>query len=123
MSHTNTAWNDYGGRGISVCNRWMTYENFLADMGRRPSPNHSLDRKNNDLGYSLENCRWATKTVQARNRRSSTAIEWKGEVKTIAEWAEVTGMTVSTITQRIKAKWPVEMTLTAPQSGNSRKLS
>lgn len=119
----NTAWVDYGGRGITVCNRWLTYENFLADMGRKPSPEHSLDRRNNDLGYSPDNCRWSTKKVQARNRRSSTAIEFKGEVKTIAEWAEVTGMTVSTITQRIRAKWPIELTLTAPQRANPRKPS
>jgi hypothetical protein len=59
----------YGGRGISVCLRWLVYENFLADMGRKPTAQHSLDRVNNDGNYEPENCRWATKKEQAMNRR------------------------------------------------------
>lgn len=123
MSVTNVAWKDYGGRGITVCQRWLKYENFLADMGRRPSPQHSLDRMKNDQGYSPDNCRWASKKVQARNRRSSTSIEWKGETRTIAEWAEITGLTVSAITQRLRADWPIELVMTASQRPHGRKTS
>lgn len=65
-------WKDYGGRGITVCVRWQnSYADFLADMGRKPSPQHSLDREDNDKGYSPDNCRWATKKEQVRNRRCS----------------------------------------------------
>lgn len=63
---------DYGGRGITVTKRWRKFENFLADMGRRPRPELTLDRKNNDRGYSKANCRWATRKEQQANRRVST---------------------------------------------------
>ena len=69
LNPKSRAWKNYGGRGIKVCKRWEKYEKFLADMGRRPSPDHSLDRINNDRDYKPSNCRWATMKQQSNNRR------------------------------------------------------
>lgn len=65
----HTSWENYGGRGITVCERWQSYESFLADMGRKPSPSHTIDRKEVDGHYEPSNCRWATKKEQIANRR------------------------------------------------------
>ncbi len=81
----------YGGRGITVCERWLTFANFHADMGDPPA-GLSLDRVDNDAGYSPENCRWADRKVQARNRRSSLNVTIAGETKTMAEWLEDRGI-------------------------------
>lgn len=108
----------YGGRGIRVCERWGSFANFLADMGNRPSPDHQIERVNNDGPYSPENCVWATRTTQARNRRSSTLITFREETKSIAEWAEVMGIPYRTLQQRLSHyKWEVERAMTTPSLG------
>jgi hypothetical protein len=78
---------NYGGRGITVCRRWHKYENFLLDMGRCP-PGMTLDRRNNAKGYTPANCRWSTPKEQARNRRNSIRLTYKGTTRSLAEWAE-----------------------------------
>src|SRR3990167_8868979 len=78
---------DYGGRGITVCDRWMKYEYFIADMGRRPTPRHSIDRRDNNGNYSPENCRWATPSEQSRNQRRNVFIEFCGDRLILADWS------------------------------------
>jgi hypothetical protein len=69
-NRSNPNYKNYGGRGITVCDRWLdSVETFVLDMGQRPTPKHSIDRKDNDKGYTPDNCRWATWTIQANNRR------------------------------------------------------
>jgi hypothetical protein len=110
-------WVDYGGRGITVCDRWRSYENFLDDMGPRPSPLHSIDRKDNDGPYSPDNCRWATKSQQARNTRKTRRITMNGETLTVYEWAEKIGIPVRTIKWRLSAGWSEDRALTHPPRG------
>lgn len=112
---------DYAGRGIRMCDEWRnSYEAFLAHIGRRPSPTHTLDRIEVNGHYEPGNVRWATKKEQARNRRNSCWIEHNGERVTLAEWAERTGLKNTTIRNRIRAGWTVHDALTkgAPCSPN-----
>jgi hypothetical protein len=107
---------NYGGRGIQVCERWRkSFADFLADMGRRPSSQHQLERIDNDGNYEPGNVRWALPTENARNRRSSRLIVHAGETLTLAEWAERTGLKVATIWARLKMGWSVADALTVPR--------
>ncbi len=110
---TNTrskAYPRYGGRGIKVCQRWLdSFENFLADMGVAPIPNHEIDRfPDNNGDYCPENCRWATVKQQARNRRSNRMITHNRETKPLAEWAEVFKIPYKILWDRIKKGWTFE---------------
>lgn len=78
----------YGGRGIKICERWMLFDNFFADMGKRPSPKHQLDRENNDGNYEKNNCRWITSKEQGNNRSDNVRISLNGETLTLSEWAD-----------------------------------
>lgn len=99
----------YGGRGIAVCEKWnRSFAEFAADMGPRPSPQHSLDRKDNDGNYEPSNCRWATQKEQTRNTVRSRRISVGGQTKTAIEWAEQIGMKPSTLLQRLRRGWNAE---------------
>lgn len=104
----------YGGRGIAVCDRWRTFENFMADMGEKPAGT-SLDRIDSDGSYTPENCRWATPSQQAVNRRGTRLIEHNGQRKAAAEWAQLTGIPSSAIRTRIdRLGWDVARALSEP---------
>lgn len=98
----HTAYKNYGGRGVAVDGRWAeSYEAFLMDMGERPE-GHSLDRINNDLGYSKSNCRWATPKEQIRNTRTNVTLTISGRTACVAEWAEISGVHAATIYGRLR---------------------
>jgi hypothetical protein len=109
---------NYGGRGITVCERWLKFENFYADMGERPD-GCTLDRVENNLGYSPENCAWRTYKDQANNTRTNHFITWQGETKTTAQWAEderlvALGVQAGYLRSRLKAGWSIEEAMTTP---------
>lgn len=100
------SYKDYGGRGISVCERWKSdFATFLADMGPRPSPDHSIDRIKNDGNYEPDNCRWATRIEQSNNRRSSRFLTIGGETKTLAQWERQVGLNPGVLFRRLQAGW------------------
>lgn len=103
---------NYGGRGITVCDRWRySFKNFFEDMGEKPTPKHTIERINNEQGYNPENCTWATMKTQSNNRRTNKYITYKGKTMTIAEWSDLTGIMRVTISQRIRRGWSIEKTL------------
>jgi hypothetical protein len=104
----------YGARGITVCERWLRFENFLVDMGEPPE-GYSIDRSDNNRGYEPGNCAWASKKQQARNRRSNVHLTHNGETKTLAEWAELLGVTSGTLVDRLWRGWTTEQTVTTPK--------
>jgi hypothetical protein len=102
----NRQWNYYGGRGISICERWDHFPTFVADMGERP-PGHSLDRIDNDLGYSPENCRWADRKTQQRNQRRAVYVEIEGARYRAIELAEKHGVKFPTVVSRATRGLPL----------------
>lgn len=123
-SPANKNWKRYGGRGIVVCDRWLkSYDNFAADMGPKPTPKHTLERKNNNLGYNSDNCEWATSIKQSRNTSRNRILDCEGRRMPQSEWAEITGLTSQIIHNRIhRSGWTTEEALTIPKI-NSRLRS
>lgn len=114
------SWNSYGGRGITVCDRWKDFSKFYQDMGERPE-NHTLERIDNNLGYSLENCKWATVKEQNRNTRRTRLFEINGVTKCVTDWCDYFGINKRTVSNRInRGKWPVELAITTPVNQYSR---
>jgi len=110
----NKAYAHYGGRGISVCDRWSAFETFYEDMGPRPSPNHSIDRIDNAKGYCKVNCRWATQTTQNRNSRRNRVLTFNGKAMCLSEWSEQLSISIQTLHSRLRRGWSVERALTTP---------
>jgi hypothetical protein len=104
----------YGGRGIKVCDRWKSFENFYNDMFPSYSEGMTLERVDNDKDYEPSNVRWATKKEQANNRSTNRIITSDGVSKTLMQWSEVTGIPRTCIESRIKLGWSVERALTTP---------
>lgn len=131
---TDKAYHHYGGRGITVCERWQRFQCFYDDMGDRPE-NLSLDRIDNNGGYWCvqcgeckqkswpSNCRWATRSEQMTNRRSTRYLTYKGQTASISQWAQTTGIRRLTITRRLELGWSVVEALSVPVLANdaSRK--
>lgn len=114
------AYPDYGGRGISVCERWRDFANFLADMGERPR-GHSLDRINNDGNYEPGNCRWATRATQNNNSRHNVTLTIGDRSMTLEAWSRESGIKQPTLSKRLAAGWPMDLMLLAPKLGQKRK--
>jgi hypothetical protein len=106
---------NYGGRGIKVCDEWFDFTNFLRDMGSKPE-GMTIERINNDQGYSRNNCRWATKHEQCQNTRLTKKLTMHGRTQSLAVWAREAGLRPGAVYKRIKLGWAPERAVTMPAS-------
>jgi hypothetical protein len=121
-SPSNPAFPDYGGRGVVVCDEWrQSFLVFREDMGECPA-GLTIDRKDNDGGYSKGNCRWATKKEQARNRRSSVLVTYQGVTQPLAAWEEQRGLPSWFIGQRLHKGWTIDDAFEVPAGGRRRTV-
>ena len=119
------SWPHYGGRGIKMCDRWfLSFEEFLKDMGEPPTAAHSLDRIDGDGDYEPNNCRWATAETQNQNRRDyNTRLTYRGKTQTQAEWSRELNIGQTTISQRLYSYgWSVEKALSTPAKKRKKPL-
>lgn len=110
-----TRYEYYGGRGIKMCDRWSgSFDLFLLDMGAMPSKYHSIERKDNNGNYCPENCYWATREEQCRNKSNNVILEARGEKKCLIDWSKISGVHYCTIASRIKIGWDIEEAIFKP---------
>lgn len=109
-----TQYKDYGGRGITVCKRWKSFEKFYEDMGDPPSEKHTLDRINNSKGYSKSNCRWSTRAEQNLNHRRNHWITYGGETLTVSQWSIKLGGACNLVSTRLCSGWSEERAVSTP---------
>lgn len=107
----------YGGRGITVCEAWRHFNQFLADMGQRPSSKHTLERVNSNGPYTPDNCRWATRLEQNRNTSRNRYVTFNGRTQTVMEWALELGINHYTLYKRV-VRWPIQRAMTMPVGPN-----
>lgn len=113
-NENNKKFMDYGGRGITVCDRWIVFEDFFADMGKKPTPKHSIERLDNSSGYGPGNCAWATNKAQSRNRRSNQNMTVDGMTLCATDWATKVGLKPLTILARIRSGWSHDAAVKTP---------
>lgn len=123
LSSTHHAFRHYGGRGISICERWEKFENFLTDMGLKPSTKHSLDRIDNSGNYEPSNCRWATWAEQANNKRSCHMITIGQTTDTLINWCRNYGISYNCVQARLRLGWDINTALTKSVEHRKKRQS
>ena len=125
LNYNNPAWDDYGGRGITVCSEWKKYENF-RDWAKTNgyTDNLTIDRSDNDMGYTPQNCRWVDGFVQANNKRNNRYITFNNQTMTLSNWAKLFGIPYKTLHRRIVGLgWTVERAFTQPLRNSTTKCN
>lgn len=113
----------YGGRGIEIYPEWNGFAVFLRDMGPKPSPELSIERENNDLGYGPMNCVWATRAQQDRNKRNTVYVEYEGRRLLLMDLCAELGLSRSVIYGRLKNGWDIDRALTTPVKKSAKPIA
>lgn len=113
LNSSSDAYHNYGGRGITICEEWGSFEIFLSDMGERPE-GLTIDRIDNSQGYYKENCRWTDKKTQLRNKRNNRILTWEGKQFTVSELCELYDIGHQVLTSRLRLGWELEKALKQP---------
>lgn len=119
LNPLETGYKYWGGRGITICEKWLTFEGFFEDMGEAPE-GMTIGRRDNDGNYEPGNCRWETQVQQQRNRRSNRRLSWRGETLCVSEWSERLGISRRTIQSRLADGWDTERSLATPARRKAR---
>ena len=118
LNPNSHAFHNYGGRGITICKKWDKFENFLKDMGKRPSTAYTVERVNNERGYSPSNCRWILRSEQGKNTRRTVKIKIRGEIKCVIDWCKFFNISPQSYYRRLKKGLsPVEALSRPSRSG------
>jgi hypothetical protein len=113
LNPSDKSYNDYGGRGIKICDKWLeSFESFYKDIGPRPSSKYSINRIDNNGNYDPKNCNWALRKEQNRNKRSNINLTYNGKTQCIVDWSRELGIKRTTLSRRIERGWSVERALT-----------
>jgi hypothetical protein len=114
LDPNNNEYPNYGGRGIGFCVRWDEFQNFLDDMGKKPTLKHSIERLDNDADYGPANCIWADADTQANNKRNTKRYHFRGDVKTLPQWAAEYQLPSKTLWSRLREGWTFERAVLTP---------
>lgn len=123
LNTNNPKYPRYGGRGITICPKWITdFGAFYADMGPKPSKAHSIDRIDNDGNYTPENCRWSTPAIQSDNRSTTRAFTYRGETKTLREFSTMYGLPFKRLRHRLEHGWDLATAMTTPLGADEKHV-
>lgn len=114
LNPKHKSYGGYGGRGITVCEKWLQFEGFYEDMGEKPEGKYSLDRIDNNGGYSKDNCRWVDSKTQSNNKRNNVMLAIDGVTQSLTLWAEHYNISPITVRSRLKLGWDTIDALTRP---------
>lgn len=122
LNPNSTFYKRYGGRGIGICDRWLDFQSFLLDMGPRPSPQHTIERLENDKGYAPGNCVWLVRKQQSQNRAVVRRYEFRGSRLTIRQLSEQYAIPVKSLTRRIEAGWEISRAVLEPLAAKGSRV-